>query len=122
MSYCQRLLVPGLQGLARPEAENRLAAADQITEVRELPAQQPPGRVSAQLSLPGVEVARRTRVARRRGAGRGAEKFAAPVKRNNPMAVDLSPALAAGTAEGARRRVLQADDNMRAFPPKARTV
>lgn len=62
VSCCRRLLLPGLQGLVRQEAESRLAAADLTTEVRELPAQQPPGRVSAQLPLPGVEVARRTRV------------------------------------------------------------
>ena len=45
-----------------------------------------------------------------------AEEFAALLKRDNPTAVDLSPALAAAIAEGVRRLVLQADDNMRAFP------
>ena len=41
------------------------------------------------------------------------------MKRNDPKAVHLSPALAAGIAEGVRRRVLQADDNMREFPPES---
>lgn len=44
-----------------------------------------------------------------------AQKFAALHKSDNPVAVDLTPALAAAIAAELRRWVLQADDNMRAF-------
>ena len=44
-----------------------------------------------------------------------AQKFAALLKSDNPVAVDLTPTLAAAIAAELRRWVLQADDNMRAF-------